>query len=218
MLLLAEAIAVGRHFGQRQLGISGSCELLRNQSKGVVGFSVRKNPEKGRWEVDVVYPDSPASREPRLQEKTAIYKVNNQSVKRMEYDQLRDMLQGPAGSNVKITVKKGLVFGSKTVVLKRAAPKLFDSLLCFGLHFIRQRVGGIALAAMLSARLGVTVNQTRSSVQRFDEAIFRRVFGWRLMDAVARSASDEMSRLLAARPPCPFMVSMQVILECFACY
>ena len=112
MLLLAEAIAVGRHFGQRQLGISGSCELLRNQStgKGVVGFSVRKNPEKGRWEVDVVYPDSPASREPRLQEKTPIYKVNGQSVMRMEYDQLRDMLQGPAGSNVKITVKKGLVF------------------------------------------------------------------------------------------------------------
>ncbi len=112
----------------------------------------------------------------------------------------------------------GLIRGSydsKTVVLKRAAPKVYDILLCFGLHFIRQRVGGIALAVTLSAKLGI-VNSTGRSVQRFDEAILRRVFGRRLMDAVARSASDEMSRLLAARPPCPFMVSMQVIRECFA--
>ena len=224
MFFLAEAIAVGRHFGQgclqqplRQFGISESCELLQKQSKGIAGFSVRKNSKKGRWEVDVVYPDTPASREPRLQEKTAIHKVNGQSVTRMEYDQLTGMLQGPAGSSLRITVKKGLVFGSKTLVVTRAAPKPFDALLCFGLQFVRRRIGGGALAAVLSAKLGVSANPTGRSVRRFDEAILTRVFGSRLMDAVARSASDEMARLLAARPPGPFMASLQVIRECFAC-
>jgi hypothetical protein len=224
MFFLAEAIAVGRHYGRhclqqplRQLGISGSCELLQPQSEGVVGFSVRKNPEKGRWEVDVVYPDTPASREPRLHEKTPIYKVNGQSVMQLEYDQLRDMLQGPAGSKVEITVKQGLVLGSKTLVLTRAAPKLFDALLCFGLQFVRRRVGGSALTAALSAKFCVVVNPTGRRARHFIDAIRRRVFGGRLVDAVARSASYEMARLLAARPPCPFMVSLQVISDCFAC-
>jgi hypothetical protein len=224
MFFLAEAIAVGRHFGRRclqqpprQLGIPGSCELLQNQSEGTLGFSVRKNPEKGRWEVDVVYPDTPASREPRLHEKTPIHKVNGQSVMRMEYDQLRGMLQGPAGSNVEITVKKGLVFGSKTLVLTRAAPKLFDALLCFGLQFVQRRVGGGSLVAVLSRKLGVVVNLTEISGKRFDETILIRVFGRRLMDAVARCASEEIARLLAVRPTCPLLLSLQVIRECFAC-
>jgi hypothetical protein len=225
MFFLAEAIAVGRHFGQgclqqppwRQFGTPESCELLQKQSEGIAGFSVKKNSKKSRWEVDVVYPDTPASREPRLQAKTAIHKVNGQSVKRMEYDQLKEMLQGPAGSNIKITVKKGLVFGSKTLVVTRAAPKPFDALLCFGLQFVRRRIGGAAVAAVLSAKLGIAASPTGRSVRRFDAAIFTRVLGRRLMDAVTRSASDEMVRLLAARPPGPFMVSLQVIRECFAC-
>lgn len=221
MFFLAEAIAVGRHFGLRclplrHLGTPAYCELPRNQSEGAVGFSVKRNTQKGKWQVDVVYPDTPASREPRLREKTAIYKVNGQSTMRMEYDQLMGMLQGPAGSNVEIDVKKGFVFGSKTVVLKRSAPTLFDALACFGLQFVRRRVGGCALAATLTVRLGAGMNPTRTSVQHFDEAILRRVFGWRFMDALARSASDEMARMLR-RPSCPFMVSIQVICESFVC-
>jgi hypothetical protein len=221
MFFLAEAIAVGRHFGLRCLPLPhlrtpAYCELPRNQSEGAVGFSVKRNPQKGRWQVDFVYPDTPASREPRLREKTGIYKVNGQSTMRMEYDQLMGMLQGPAGSNVEITVKKGFVFGSKTVVLKRSAPTFFDALACFGLQFVRRRVGGCALAATLTTRLGAGVNPTRRGVQRFDEVILRRVFGWRFMDALARNASDEMARMLW-RPSCPFMVSIQVMCECFAC-
>ena len=48
-------------------------------------------------------------------------------------------------------------------------------------------------------------------MQHFDEAILRRVLGARFMEAIARTAIDDMTRLLAALPRCPFMVSLQVI-------
>ena len=221
MFFLAEAVAVSRHFSLRCLpprhtGIPTYCELLRHQSEGGVGFSVKKNPQKGRWEVDVVYPDTPASNEPRLQEKTAIHKVNGESTVHMEYDQLRELLQGTAGSNVEITVKKGLsFFGSKTVVLKRAAPSPFDALLRFGLQCVRRRVGCCALAATLTAKLVSGVKLTRRSVRRFDEAILRRVLGLQFVDAAARRAGADMAHMLR-QPTCAFMVCMQVIRECFA--
>ena len=111
MFFIAEAIAVGRHFGLRRLRLLprylGPCELMQNQSEGFVGFSLMKNRQSDSWEVDVVYPDTPASREPRLQEKTTILKVNGQSAQQMQYDQLRNMMRGPTGSSISITVKKG---------------------------------------------------------------------------------------------------------------
>jgi hypothetical protein len=216
MFLLAEAVAVSRHFCLRCLPprhtrAPATCQLLRNQSEGAVGFSVKRNAQKGRWEVDVVYPDTPASREPRLQEKTAIYKVNGESTVHLEYDQLRELLQGPAGSNVEISVKKGFsVFGSKTVVLKRAAPSPFDAPLCFALQCVRRRVGCCALAATLTAKLASGVKLTRRIVRRLDEAILRRVFGLQFIDAAARRANDELAHMLR-QPTCPFMVCMQVI-------
>ena len=35
-------------------------------SKGIVGFSVLKNPEDARWEIDQIIPGTPAASEPRL--------------------------------------------------------------------------------------------------------------------------------------------------------
>ena len=219
MIFIAEAIAVGRHFGFRCLRLPhrhlGPCELLQEQSEGCVGFSLRKNPQNDRWEVDVVFPDSPASREPRLKEKTTLLKVNGQSATEMQHDQLNDMLHGPAGSIVSIKVKKGFFFGTETIVLKCAAPALLDSLVCFGLHLIRRRLGSCALVATLTARLSAGVNPARRCEQHFDEAILRRVLGLRLMETMSRSAKVEMTLMRAARPLSSFMVSLQVTVTVF---
>ena len=215
MFFVAEAIAVRRHFGLRRLRQRlpprhmGPCELERKQSEGFVGFSLLKNWQNGTWEVDVVYPGTPASREPRLQKKTIILKVNGQSAQGMQHVQLQGMLRGPAGSSVSITVKKGFFF-TETLVLKRAAPALFDTLLCIGLHFIWRWLGSCALLAMLTARLCDGRSPPRRCGQHFDEAILRRVLGGRFVERIARSAMDEMSRMLGARAICPFMVSLQV--------
>ncbi len=209
-------MAVGRHFGLRRLRQRlpprhlGPCELVRTQSEGFVGFSLLKNWQNDtwHWEVDVVYPGTPASREPRLQKKTIILKVNCQSAQEMQHEQLQFMLRGPAGSSVSITVKKGFFF-TETLVLKRAAPALFDTLLCFGLHFIWRRLGSCALLATLTARLCNGRGPSRRCGQHFDEAILRRVLGGRFVEAIARSAMDDMSRMLGAQVICPFMVSLQ---------
>ena len=101
---------------------------MRKQSKGFVGFSL-KNWRNDTWEVDAVYPDTLVSREPRLEEKTIILKVNGQSNQEMQ-----SMLQGPAGSSVSINVKKGILFHGNS-----CNPELLDTpVLCFGLHFIRR--------------------------------------------------------------------------------
>ncbi len=211
MFFIAEAMAVGRHFGLRRLRQRhlGPCELVRKQSEGFVGFTLLKNRQNDAWEVDVVYPGTPASRDPRLQKKTIILKVNGQSAQEMQYAQLQSMLQGPTGSSVSITVKKGFFF-TETLVLKRAAPALFDTLLCFGLHFIWRRLGSCAMLATLTARLCDGRSPARRCGQHFDEAILRRVLGVRFVEAIARSAMDEMLRMLGARAICPFMVSLQV--------
>jgi C-terminal processing protease CtpA/Prc len=94
---------------------------VRNQSGEFVGFSLLKNWQNRTWDVDVVYPGTPASREPRLQEKTIILKVNGQSAQEMQYAQLQSIPQGPAGSSVGITVKKGFFFKKTSCAQARGA-------------------------------------------------------------------------------------------------
>jgi hypothetical protein len=111
---------------------------------------------------------------------------------------------------LQITVKTGsFFFGTKTLLLKRAAPNtLFNALLCFGLQHMRRRLGSCALVATLTAKL--TAGLTLRREQYFDEAVPKRVFGERIIDAIAGSARAEMMRMLHARPLCPFMVTVQV--------
>jgi hypothetical protein len=211
--LLAEAIAVGQYFGLRSLRLPPRhllepWQLLRNQ--GVLGFSVKQNMQKDHWEIDDVYPDTPASREPRLKEKTTLLKVNGQSAQQMQFGQLTTMLRGPPNSTLEVTVQNGFFFGTKTLLLKRATPMLFDTLQCFGLQFIRRRLGSCALIAILIVRLNSCVNMTRKRGQFLDETILRRVLGGRFIETIARSAKNEMMRMLHARPLCPFIIALQV--------
>ena len=214
MFFLVEAIVVGRYFSLRRLGQQlrhqEPWQLFLNQSAGVAGFSVKWNPQSAAWEVGVVHPDTPASREPRLQENTTILQVNGQKAKHLKLRQLKDIIHGPPDSTLQITVKTGsFFFGTKTLLLNRAAPNtLFNALLCFGLQSIRRRLGSCALVAMLTAKL--TARLTLRREQHFDEAVLRRVFGGRIIDAIAGSARAEMLRMLHARALCPFMVTVQV--------
>ena len=110
MFFTAEAVAFLRRLllPPRHLG---PCELIaQNQCEGFVGFSLLRNPQNDSWEVDVVYPDTPASSEPRLQGKTTVLKVNGQSAQQMQHHQIKDMMRGRTGSSISITVKKGCFF------------------------------------------------------------------------------------------------------------
>ena len=94
--------------------------------------------------------------------------------------------------------------------LVRSASLHLVSLFCFGLLFLRQRLGGGALVAVLAERLGAGVFASRSGALSFDELVVRRVFGGRGVEAMARSMRVEMMRMLQTLPVCAYMVSLQV--------
>ena len=93
----------------------------------------------------------------------------------------------------------------------RSAPFHKPSLLCFGLLFVRQRVGGGALVAELAERLGAGVAAIPRGALAFDELVVRRVFGGRWVEAMARSMRTEMMRMLQTRPVCALAVNLQVM-------
>ena len=95
--------------------------------------------------------------------------------------------------------------------LVRSAPFHEPSLLCFGLLFVRQRVGGGAPVAELAERLGAGVAAGRRGALAFDELVVRRVFGGRGVEAMARSMRAEMMRMLQTGPVCAFAVNLQVM-------
>ena len=95
--------------------------------------------------------------------------------------------------------------------LVNSAPFHEPSLLCFGLLFVRQRVGGGAPVAELAERLGAGVAAGRRGALAFDELVVRRVFGGRGVEAMARSMRVEMMRMLQTPPVCAFAVNLQVM-------
>ena len=95
--------------------------------------------------------------------------------------------------------------------LVRSAPFHEPSMLCFGLLFVRQRVGGGASVAELAERLGAGVASGRRGPLGFDELVVRRVFGGRGVEAMARNMRAEMMRMLQTRPVCAFAVNLQVM-------
>ena len=95
--------------------------------------------------------------------------------------------------------------------LVRSAPFHESSLLCFGLLFVRQRVGGGAPVAELAERLGAGVAAGRRGALAFDELVVRRVFGGRGVEAMACSMRVEMMRMLQTRPVCAYAVNLQVM-------
>ena len=97
--------------------------------------------------------------------------------------------------------------------LVRSAPFHEPSLFCFGLLFVRQRVGGGAPVAELAERLGAGVASGRRGALAFDELVVRRVFGGRGVEAMARSMRAEMMRMLQTRLVCAFAVNLQVMGE-----
>ena len=94
--------------------------------------------------------------------------------------------------------------------LVRSASLHLVSLFCFGLLFLRQRLGGGALVAVLAERLGAGVAAGRRGALAFDELVVRRVFGGRGVEAMGRSMRAEMMRMLQTLPVCAYMVSLQV--------
>ena len=103
MFFTAEAVAFLRRLllPPRHLGL-----IAQNQCEGFVGFSLLRNPQNDSWEVDVVYPDTPASSEPRLQEKTTVLKVNGQSAQQMQHHQIKDMMLAAPTLLDTLTIKK----------------------------------------------------------------------------------------------------------------
>ena len=97
--------------------------------------------------------------------------------------------------------------------LVRSAPFHEPSLLCFGLLFVRQRVGGGAPVAELAERLGAGpgVAAGRRGAPAFDELVVRRVFGGLWVEAMGRSMRVEMMRMLQTRPVCALAVNLQVM-------
>ena len=82
-------------------------------NKGVVGFSVLKNPQDARWEIDQIFPDTPAANDKRLVKGAVIMKLNGESVMEMKFPQLKDIITCPPNTDLKITLKKGW-FGTET--------------------------------------------------------------------------------------------------------
>ena len=110
--------------GVAPIGASASTATI-DPNKGVVGFSVQK--EESRWTIGEIFPDTPASREPRLKKGSVILELNGQSTMELRFPQMKDLIQGPPNTDLKITLKKGWFFGSETIVLKRAPSKLPDA-------------------------------------------------------------------------------------------
>ena len=85
------------------------------------------------------------------------------------------------------------------------------SLLCFGLLFVRKRLGGGAAVAELAERLRAGVAMGRGGALPFDELIVRRVFGGQNIGAMVRDMRAEMVRMVQARQVGAFMAGLQVI-------
>ena len=80
------------------------------------------------------------------------------------------------------------------------------SLLCFGLLFVRKRLGGAALVAALVKRLlaGDPDRQQRAAI------VMNRVYGARGVHVVVRRMRAGMSRMLHTHPICSFGARLQV--------
>ncbi len=85
-----------------------------------------KNPQDDRWEIDQIFPDTPAASEKHLVKGAVILKLNGESVMEKTFPQLKDIIEGPPDSELSITLRKGW-FGSETVTIKRAAPELSNA-------------------------------------------------------------------------------------------
>jgi hypothetical protein len=78
------------------------------------------------------------------------------------------------------------------------------SLLCFGLLFVRKRLGGAALVAELVKRLLAGGPDQRAA------SIMNRVYGARGVHVVVRRMRAGMSRMLHTHPICSFGARLQV--------
>jgi hypothetical protein len=88
------------------------------------GLSLEKDQASAGYVVASIAPSSPASAEPHLKKGTLVLQLNGQACKGLAPQQVDDLLQGRGCSELRVTVKKGWLWGTTTAVLRRAEEQL----------------------------------------------------------------------------------------------